>query len=148
MESSLENDREIVRIQLQDLIVKIGEHNLNVDLLREEALKRIDELEADSEDDDDDLLQRKFAIFEIKRSLKVLETNEACSENLSKRIRLVLVNQSIGDVITSEDSIAYVGLPEGAASQANQRIGNVRTDNRSRSYVGIFPSATMSSVSI
>lgn len=47
-------------------------------------------------------------------------------------------HQEIGHVITDQESMALVGLPDWLVGKMDQRIGNVSTTNRSASLVGVF----------
>lgn len=128
--------------QLQDLAPKIEDHALVIGQHQEQTELRISELDHGSEDDEDDSMERSASIREFENLLSVLEATQACIISFSQRIRSTLMRQEIGDVTTSDDSVAWVGIPESVVGKLEcQRIGNVVTSTRSASYVGVFSNA-------
>jgi hypothetical protein len=95
------------------------------------------ELQANTDDDesDEDESQRKNALEEIETRSRLLDDE---SEYLQSQLHALKTRQLIGNVDTSEDSVAVVGKPESAVGKMDQRIGDVTTKNRSSAMVGVY----------
>lgn len=104
-----------------------------------ETQKRIQELGVESDDEEDEGLQRAAALQEVERRSKLLEEDQVSSGITYGQVRSHITQQTIIDVVTSEDSTAQVGLPESVVGMIHQRIGNVMTTKRSKARVGVFP---------
>jgi len=137
-EKQSETDREDLKQQLQTLEIKIQQH---LDFTKEqqgENQKRKDELQEEPEDEEDDGAQRALAIKEVEEQSRLLEADQVSSGVVFSQVHSKLTSQEIGNVTTSNQSRALVGLPESVVGKINQRIGDVTTENHSFSVVGVF----------
>ena len=103
-----------------------------------ENQKRKDELQEEPEDEEDDGAQRALAIKEVEEQSRLLEADQVSSGVVFSQVHSKLTSQEIGNVTTSNQSRALVGLPESVVGKINQRIGDVTTKNHSSAVVGVF----------
>ncbi|KAI5924519.1 hypothetical protein F4810DRAFT_664018 [Camillea tinctor] len=138
LEKMSETERENVNTQLQSLKTKIQEHLDLIKQQKDEAEERKRELEEESDDEEDGGAQRTLAIKEIEKRLRLLETDQVSCGVVFSQLRSKETGQEIGNVITTDDSRALVGLPESVVGKINQRIRDVTTQNKSAAVVGVF----------
>ncbi|KAF1829575.1 hypothetical protein BDW02DRAFT_651242 [Decorospora gaudefroyi] len=141
-ETMSEAHRENLKEQLGTLETRIQEH---LDLMKKqqvEAKARKQELEEEpeEEDEEDDGAKRKLAIQAVDERLRVLEADQVSCGVLFLQARSRRSDQDIGKVITSNNSKAFVGMPESVVGKINMRIGEVITQRGSTSFVGVFSS--------
>jgi hypothetical protein len=137
-EARSEVSRESVSKQLQTLETKIQEH-LNLSRRQQdEAQQRMRELQEEPEDEDDDGAQRTLAMKEVEEQLRQLEADQVACGVVFSQVQSRRSGQDIGNVFTSDDSKALVGLPDSVVGKINQRIKEVRTVNSSVAVVGVY----------
>lgn len=107
---------------------------------QDELRKREQKLEDEPRDEIEDDTERDGVLDEIEKQSGFLAADQTSCEALRKQVRCMLVNQTIGKVVTSHDSVARVGISENVVGKISQRIGEVTTDSNSASYVGIWGS--------
>ena len=86
---------------------------------REDLRKRKEELRAGVENDTaaaDDKAQRVLALQEARKQSRLLDEKD---EVLRTQLRALKTNQQIGNVVTSEESFALVGLPASVVGRIN-----------------------------
>jgi hypothetical protein len=137
-ETRSETDRENAKKQSQILETKIQEYLDLSKRQKEEAEERKRELQEEPEDEQDGGAQRTLATKEVEEQLRLLAANQVSCGVVFSQVRSRRSGQEIGNVITSNDSKALVGLPESIVGKINQRIGNVTTEHRSKAVVGVF----------
>jgi hypothetical protein len=99
----------------------------------------MDELQEEPEDEEDGGAQRILAIKEIEEQSQILETDQVSSKAVLSQLRSQRMSQEIGNVITSDDSRALVGLPESVVDKVSQQqIKDITTQNNSDAVVGVF----------
>lgn len=96
------------------------------------------QLRQSAEETDDDGASHEAAIREVQQQAQMLKVDEGSFQILFRQVYSGCSRQEIGDVHTSQDSTAFVGMPEGVMD-VKQRIGNVTTKSSSSAYVGIYP---------
>ncbi|RWA05544.1 hypothetical protein EKO27_g9559 [Xylaria grammica] len=132
-------DRKDLEEQLLDLQTKIEKHPVLVNDQHLEAQRRKEELQQSSEDEeDDDDAQRTLAIEEVEEQSRLLEDEQVSSGVILSQIQAERTGQKIGDVITSGNSTAWVGMPACVVGRITQQIGNVETTEGSIDRVGVF----------
>ncbi|RYP59021.1 hypothetical protein DL769_008712 [Monosporascus sp. CRB-8-3] len=137
-EKMTETDRKDFKKQLQSLETKIQEH---LDLTRQqqdEARKRKQELREEPEDEEDGGAQRTLAIKEVEEQSCLLESDQVSCGVVLSQLRSKRTGQEIGNVVTTDDSKALVGLPESVVGKVNQWIKDVTTQRNSVVAVGVF----------
>ena len=140
----LQSER-ILHANWEELISKQGACEVKlqmfIDLIGQEkegAQKRVQVLEEQEEQDQTGGAEHTLAIQECQTRLKILEEDQVSSKAMLEQVRSALTQQNICNVWTSEDSTAYVGMPEFVVGKVNQRIWNVSTRQGSASIVGVF----------
>lgn len=137
-EKTSEVDREDVRKQLQALEAKIQEHLNLTKRQQEEAEERRQALQEEPEDEEDGGAQRTLAIKEVEEQSRLLEADQVSCGVVFSQVRSKRSGQDISDIVTSCNSQALVGMPEGVVGKINQRISGVRTEGGSRAIVGVY----------
>jgi acetylornithine deacetylase/succinyl-diaminopimelate desuccinylase-like protein len=79
------------------------------------------------------------ALDEATRRAKILEDHQVSCGVLFAQAKSMRSGINIGNVLTSEESKAIVGLPDNVVGEVNLRVGDVTTQGRSTSYVGVYP---------
>jgi hypothetical protein len=92
-------------------------------------------LEDDDEDDETDA-QRALAIEEVDEQSRMHDETQVSLGIVFAQLRAGRTHQEIGNVVTDQQSMALVGLPERLVGKMDQRIGDVSTTNNSASLVG------------
>ncbi|RYP12005.1 hypothetical protein DL765_007521 [Monosporascus sp. GIB2] len=133
-----ERDREDFKKQLQTLETKIQEHLDFTIQQQDEARKRKQELQEEPEDEEDGGAQRTLAIQEVEEQSRLLEADLVSCGVVFSQLRSERTGQEIGNVVTTDDSRALVGLPESVVGKVNQRIKDVTTQRNSAAAVGVF----------
>lgn len=134
-----DGDHETVTRQLHTLDIKIQEHLDLTKKQQNEAQERIQTLLRElDEAEDEDSAQITLATKEIEKQSRLLEADQVSCGVILSQVRSGWSGQEIGKVITSNDSKAFVGMPESVVGKINQRIGEVRTERRSTAFVGVF----------
>ncbi|OQV11243.1 hypothetical protein CLAIMM_15105 [Cladophialophora immunda] len=137
-EYKLQTDGEKLRTELQALEAKIQEHINFTKNQQDEAQRREQELRRVPADEEDDGAQRTLALQEVEKQSRLLEADRASSAVVFSQVRSGRTGQDIGNVMTSDDSRALVGLPESVVGKVNQRIKDVTTQKNSAAAVGVF----------
>lgn len=140
-EKTSEVDREDVRKQLQALEAKIQEHLNLTKRQQEEAEERRQALQEEPEEPEDEEnggAQRTLAIKEVEEQSRLLEADQVSCGVVFSQVRSKRSGQDISDIVTSCNSQALVGMPEGVVGKINQRISGVRTEGGSRAIVGVY----------
>lgn len=137
-EKTSEAGREDVRKQLQTLEAKIQEHFDLTKRQQEEAEERRQALQEEPEDEEDGGAQRTLAIKEVEEQSRLLEADQVSCGVVFSQVRSKRSGQDISDIVTSCNSQALVGMPEGVVGKINQRISGVRTEGGSRAIVGVY----------
>ncbi|KAF2874658.1 hypothetical protein BDV95DRAFT_591463 [Massariosphaeria phaeospora] len=132
--TSSEADREATRLQLDAVKNKIQEH---LELMREQlenATHRVEELENahDGSDETDQTIEAAERRAEIIRAGQV-SCGVVFAQAESSRSGI-----DIGNILTTDKSIAFVGLPANAVAKVNLRVQEVTTQGGSTSHVGVF----------
>lgn len=138
-ERTSQTAREELKKQLQSLEEAIQKHVILTKTQRSEALKRKGELQEESEheeEDDDD--QRDGALKEVEEQSRLLETDQIFLGVVFSQVHSERTGQDISNVLTSNSSTAFVGLPENVVGKVHQRIRGVTTQGNSVAYVGVF----------
>lgn len=137
-EKTAEIDRERVQKKLEELETRIKEHLSLTDQQHDLAQTRKQELQQELEDEDDDGAQRNLAIQEVEKQYRVIEADQEACGIVFAQVWSRRSGQEIGKVLTSDNSRAFVGLPESIVGKINQRIGDVTTEKHSIAVVGVF----------
>ncbi|KAK6436472.1 hypothetical protein LTR95_007333 [Oleoguttula sp. CCFEE 5521] len=109
--------------------------------LREQTQQKVQELSVEPEDEEDDGAQRELARKEVERRSEVLEADQNSSDTIYDQVHSHVTRQIIEDITTSDNSAAWVGLPQAVVGKVDQRIRGVRTTNQSKAVVGVFSDA-------
>ena len=96
------------------------------------------ELQEEPEDEEDGGAQRTLAIKEVEEQSHLLEADQVSCGVVFSQVRSKRTGQDIGNIITSDDSRALVGMPESVVGKVNQRIKDVTTQRNSTVAVGVF----------
>ncbi|KAI0410671.1 hypothetical protein F5X98DRAFT_359139 [Xylaria grammica] len=132
-------DRKELEERLLDLQTNIEKHLVFVNDQHAEAQRRKEELQQLSEDEEDDNdAQRTLAIKEVEEQSRLLEDEQVSSGVILSQVQAERTGQKIGDVITSGNSTAWVGMPASVVGRITQQIGNVKTTEGSVARVGVF----------
>lgn len=137
-EKKSEIDRKNVKRQLQTLETRIQE---NLDLTKKqhnEVIERMQSLQEEPEDEEDDGAERTLATNEVEERLRLLEASQASCGMMFAQVRSERSGQDISDVVTSNNSRAFVGLPESVVGNIDQKIRGVRTEGGSVAVVGVY----------
>ncbi|KAF1810926.1 hypothetical protein P152DRAFT_515351 [Eremomyces bilateralis CBS 781.70] len=137
-EQTSETDREKLKGQLQALEAKIQEHMYLTKKQQGDAQSRVQGLQEEPDDEEDGGAQRTLAIQEVEEQTRRLEADQVSSAVIFSQVRSKRTGQDIVNIITSDDSRALVGLPEGVVGKVNQRIRDVTTQRNSAAAVGVF----------
>ncbi|RYP70907.1 hypothetical protein DL771_005157 [Monosporascus sp. 5C6A] len=137
-EKMSERDREDLKKQLQNLETKIQEHLDFTIQKQDEARKRKQELQKKPEDEEDGGAQRTLAINEVEEQSCLLEADLVSCGVVFSQLRSQRTGQEIGNVITTDNSKALVGLPESVVGKVHLRIKDVTTQRNSAAVVGVF----------
>ncbi|KAF3904690.1 hypothetical protein ABW21_db0208864 [Orbilia brochopaga] len=137
-EGTLRTSREGMEGQIHALRDKIQQHMDLVKQQQDEAQTRMQELREEPEDEEDEGAQRLQATREVEERLRLLEANQASCLVVFSQLHSKLTGQEIGHVTTTDDSVAWVGMPESVVGKTNLRIGNVKTAKNSAAAVGII----------
>lgn len=106
---------------------------------QEEAQARLQELQEEPDDDGvDDDAQRALAIQEVEKQSQVIEADQVSCGVVFSQLQSEQTGQQIGNVLTSANSIAIVGLPTSIVGKIHQKIGDVTTEKNSVSMVGVY----------
>lgn len=124
--------------QLRTLQDGIQQHLELTKVQQEQTVHRLQELSVETDDEEDDGVQRMAALGEAKRRSEVLEADQVSSGITYAQIRSHITQQSIEDVTTSVNSTALIGLPPAVVGKINQRIRGVTTTNGSKAVIGVF----------
>lgn len=129
----LQQKMEILEAQTQDILAVVRQQ-------QEEASARRQLLYQSIGDDDDDEMegQRTLAIEEMDKQYRIQDETQVSLGVVFAQLRAGRTHQEIGNVITDEEFIALIGLPERLVGRMDQRIGDVSTTNRSAALVGVF----------
>jgi hypothetical protein len=138
-ESSSISDRDDTRKSLQAVETKLQEHLLLASEQRAEAQKRIQQLE----EEHDGTADFDQAIEEATRRVQVLEADQVSCGVVFAQAESTRSGIDIVKVLTSQKSIAFVGLPPSVVGKVNLRIGEVTTTDGSTSHVGVFGSVNI-----
>lgn len=134
-----ETEREHLRGQLENLEKRIQEHLELSKKQQAEAQERRRQLEKEDDDEEaEDEAERTLAITEVDKQSRLLEADQVSCGVIFTQVHSRRSGQEIGKVITSEESKAFVGLPESVVGKINQRIGDVTTTGKSRAMVGVW----------
>jgi hypothetical protein len=134
-------DRESLKEQLRTLETSIQDH---LDLIKKqqaEARARKQELEEESEEEDEEFddAERTLAIKSVEERASVLEADQVSCGVVFLQARSRRSGQEIGRVETTDNSEAFVGMPESAIGKIKQQlIGVVITQGHSIARVGIM----------
>lgn len=120
---------------MQLLGKRIEEHVELVKTREAEVQIRMQDRKLDDDGDDANVTQ---AIMEIKKQQTVLEKDKIVSGRIYAQVKSKRTGQKIGDVITSSNSKAWVGMPKSIVGKINQTIGDVKTNGGSVAYVGVM----------
>ncbi|EXJ77534.1 hypothetical protein A1O3_09761 [Capronia epimyces CBS 606.96] len=137
-EYKLQTDSEKLRTKLQALEDKIQEHINLTKNQQDEAQRRRQELQREPADEEDGGAQRTLALQEVEKQSRLLEADQVSSAVVFYQVRSERTGQDIGNIRTSDDSRALVGLPESVVGKVHQRIKDVTTHNNSAAAVGVF----------
>jgi hypothetical protein len=137
-EQSSGADRESTKQQLQGLETKIETHLKLTQQLSGDVVEHRGQIEVEVADAEDDA-QGILALREIDNQAQILEEATVSSAVLHTQVHAKLTNQTIGNVLTEENSSAMVGLPQSVVGKLNQRIGDVTTRVSARAAVGVYP---------
>jgi hypothetical protein len=132
---------EVLSQQMQALELQTQETLALVQQQQEEASQRRQILSQGLEDDDEDDetdAQRDLAIKEVDEQTRMHDETQVSLGIVFAQLRAGRTHQEIGNVVTDQESMALVGLPERLVGKIDQRIGNVSTTNNSASLVGVF----------
>jgi hypothetical protein len=129
-----EASRQLKRLQLDAIKGKIQEHLGLMNQQFESASRRIEELES-SYDGSDEVDQ---AIDEAKKRAKIIQANRISCGVVFTQAESSRAAIDIGQVMTTDESSAFVGLPPHAAGKLNLSIEIVTTERGSTSHVGVF----------
>ena len=139
MEHSSGADREDTKQRMQLLETKIEEHLELTKQLSGTVGERRGQLEvALAEADDDEQGNLTVAIREVEKQADILEEDVVSSAVMHTQVHAKLTNQTIGNVLLGEGTVAIVGLPKSAVGKMNQRLGNVTTEKNCRIAMGVF----------
>ena len=139
MEQSSGADREDTKQRMQLLETKIEEHLELTKQLSGTVSERRGQLEvALAEADDDEQGNLTVAIREVEKQADILEEDVVSSAVMHTQVHAKLTNQTIGNVLLGEGTVAIVGLPKSAVGKMNQRLGNVTTEKNCRIAMGVF----------
>ena len=139
MEQSSGADREDTKQPMQLLETKIEEHLELTKQLSGTVSERRGQLEvALAEADDDEQGNLTVAIREVEKQADILEEDVVSSAVMHTQVHAKLTNQTIGNVLLGEGTVAIVGLPKSAVGKMNQRLGNVTTEKNCRIAMGVF----------
>ncbi|GAP88111.2 putative cytochrome p450 [Rosellinia necatrix] len=133
-----ETDRRESEGQLLALQKKIEEHLALISTQRVEARRRHEEFQEGLDDEEDDGAQRTLAAAEVTRQLRVLENDQVSSGVILSQVQSQRTGQKIGNIVTSGNSQAWVGMPASVVGRITQQIGNVNTRDGSTARVGVF----------
>jgi hypothetical protein len=132
---------EILIQHMQALELQTQETLALVQQQQEEASQRRQSLsqglEYDDEDDETDA-QRALAIKEVDEQTRMHDETQVSLGIVFAQLHAGRTHQEIGNVVTDQESMAIVGLPERLVGKMDQRIGNVLTTNNSASLMGVF----------
>jgi hypothetical protein len=131
-------DRESLRAEFRTLERTIQEHVESTKRAQEEIERRKLDLRKGPEDEGDDEAQRVLARKEVEEQSCLLEADQISSGVVFSQVHRTLTGQDIINVITTDDSKALVGLPQGVVGKVSQRIRDVRTERNSAAVVGVF----------
>jgi hypothetical protein len=129
-----ETDRKATRLQLDAVKDKIQEH---LDLMIEQfesTTHRIEELE-NSYDGSDEADQ---AVDEAKKRAEVIQASQVSCGVVYTQAESSRSGVDINQVLTTDNSFAYVGLPSSVVGKVNLRVEQVITQRGSTSHVGVY----------
>lgn len=124
--------------QMQDLELRAQEQLALTRRQQEQVTRRAQELSQDSDDENEDDAQRALVAQETQEQSRILDDTQVSLGVVFAQLRAGRTHQDIGNVITDQESMALVGLPERLVGKMDQRIGNVSTTGKSGSMVGAF----------
>lgn len=78
------------------------------------------------------------AIEEVKEQSRLLGEMQESLNVVFSQLRAGRTRQEIGKVVTEQESMALVGMPERLVGKMDQKIGDVLTTGKSASMVGVF----------
>lgn len=133
-----ESDRENIKQQLGSLETSVKEQLDRAKQQQVEARQSIYRLQEEPDDEEDDGAQRTLATMEVEERSRLLEADQVSCGVIFAQVRSNRTEQQIGNVLTSDDSYAVVGMPESVVGKIIQRIGNVTTEKGSASVVGVY----------
>jgi transposase-like protein len=129
-----ESDREATRLQLDAVKAKVQEH---LDFMKDQfknTSDRIAELE-NSYDGSDEAVE---AVDEVKKRAEIIQANQISCGVIYTQAESSTSGIDIGEVMTTDDSSAYIGLPPSVVGKVNLRVKQVTTQRGSTSHVGVF----------
>lgn len=124
--------------QMKDLEVQAREQLALTKSREEQTAQRGQGFADDSDDESGDEAQRTLAMREFQEQSRLLDETQVSLGVVFAQLRAGRTHQEIGNVVTDQESMALVGLPERLIGKMDQRIGNVSTTKKSASLVGVF----------
>jgi hypothetical protein len=129
-----ETSREATRLQLDAIKGMIREH---LDLMNEQfesTSLRIGELESTYDGSD----EADQAMDEAQKRAEIIQAYQVSCGVVFAQAESSRSGIDIGQVMTTDDSFACVGLPSSVVGKVNLRVGQVTTQRGSMSHVGVF----------
>ena len=124
--------------QMKDLELQAREQLVLTKSQQEQTAQREQSFAHISDDESEDEAQSAPAMREVQEQSRLLDETQVSLGVVFAQLRAGRTHQKIGNVVTDQESIALVGLPERLVGKMDQRIGNVSTTNKSASLVGVF----------
>lgn len=132
MESA--TDRENVMKQLEAIETKVQAHLDNTNEQLVDTHGRIEQLE----DDHDGTPEIDQAIDEARKRVENLQNDQVASSVVFAQAESSRSGIDIGKYVTSEESMAFLGLPASVVGRVDLRVREVNTSMGSTSHVGVF----------
>ncbi|KAK4956158.1 hypothetical protein LTR66_013354 [Elasticomyces elasticus] len=128
--------------QLQDLEAQVSEQIRIAGQRRSDLESQVQSLENGDSVVEEDEAEQAMAVVESTRQSRVLEDLQASCGVIYSQLRSARTGQTICDIITDNESQAFVGMTESIVGKMEQLIEGVRTTNSSSAYVGVFRDST------
>lgn len=133
-ETNSESERKSLKNGIEAIEIRIQEHMTRTLDQSTEAALRINELEHEHNGSAD----FDGAIEEVKKRVEVLELDQVSCGVAFAQAKSCRSGIDIAKVLTTDKSIAFVGLPASVVGKVNLRVGEVTTQGGSTAHVGVF----------
>ncbi|KAF2717272.1 hypothetical protein K431DRAFT_233567 [Polychaeton citri CBS 116435] len=137
-DGSAEADNGKLRKQLETLEVQTEEHIELTKVQHKEVQVRKQKLQQEPDNEAGEGAQRELVIREVNEQTRLIEAVQVSLGVIYSQVQSRRTAQQIGNVTTTDESKALVGMPAEVIGKIDQRLGDVSTTKKSVALVGVY----------